>query len=87
MLTSNKSKISHESLASLSITIGKIVKKFKKTGVFTDSQRPVHHRFARSLENITIVSKSIAEDPNVSISCRSQEFGPSFLFKSTPTSI
>ena len=38
-------------------------------------KRPVHHRFARSADNIAIVSESVAEDPNVSIPCRSQELG------------
>ena len=33
--------------------IGKIVKKFKETGVVTITERPVHHRFARSAENIS----------------------------------
>ena len=35
------------------------------------------HRFVRSVENIAIVSKSVAEYPNVSILCRSQELGVS----------
>ena len=37
--------------------IGKIVKKFEETGVITNIERPVHHRFARSSENIAIVSE------------------------------
>ena len=37
--------------------------------------RLVHHRFARSVGNIAIVSESVAEDPNVSISRRSQKLG------------
>ena len=32
----------------------KIGKKFEKTGVVTNIERPVHHRFACSAENITI---------------------------------
>ena len=39
----------------------------------TNIERPVHHCFARSAENIVIVSESVAEDPNVSIARRSQE--------------
>ena len=41
-------------------------------------ERPVRHRFARSSKNIAIVSESVAEDANVSISCRSQELGLSY---------
>ena len=51
--------------------IGKIAKKFEETGVATNTERPVHHRFARSTENIAIVNESVAEDPNVSIPHRS----------------
>ena len=51
--------------------IGKIVKKFEKTGVVTNLERSIHHRSVRSAENIVIVSESIAEDPNVSIPCGS----------------
>ena len=40
--------------------------------------RTVHHRFTRSAENIAIVCESIAEDPNVAISRRSQELGLSY---------
>ena len=32
--------------------IGKILKKFKETGVFTNIDRPVQYRFARFVENI-----------------------------------
>ena len=74
--------------------IGKIVKKFEETGVGKNIDRPVRHRFARSTENIAIVSESIAEDPNVSISRLPQELGQSrrhfmayFAFRSTPTFI
>ena len=35
----------------------------------------MHHRFARCAENITIVSESVDEDPNMSIPSRSQELG------------
>ena len=48
--------------------IEKIVKKFEETGVVLNSERPVHHRFAGSTENIAIVSENVAEDPR-----RSQE--------------
>ena len=37
----------------------------------------MHHRFARSSENISFVSESVSEDSNVSIPCRSQELGQS----------
>ena len=50
--------------------IGKIVKKFEETGMVTNIEIPVHHRFARSAENIVIVSESIAEGPNVLTPCR-----------------
>ena len=55
--------------------IGKIVRKFKETGMVTTIERPMHHRFARSAENIAIVGESVAEDLNVSIS---QELGVSY---------
>ena len=58
--------------------IGKIVKKLEETGVVTHIERPVHHRFPRFAENVDIVSESVAEDPNVSISHRSQELGLSY---------
>ena len=56
-------------------TFGKIVKEFEDSGVVTNIERPVYHRFAGSAENITNVSESVAEDPNVPISRRSQELG------------
>ena len=55
--------------------IGKILKKFEETGVITNIEKSVHHRFAPSAENIVIVSKSIAEETNVSITRRSQVLG------------
>ena len=58
--------------------IGKIVKKSEETAVITNIEKCVHHRFARSGENIAIVSESVALDPNVSISRRSQELGLSY---------
>ena len=44
----------------------------------TDIERPVHHRFVRSAENIAIVSESIDEDTNVLIHHGSEEFGLSY---------
>ena len=41
-------------------------------------ERPAHHRFARSAENIAIVSESFAEDPYLPIPHRSQELGLSY---------
>ena len=41
------------------------MKKCKLIGVVTNTEWPVHHRFARSAENIAIVTESVAEDPNV----------------------
>ena len=41
--------------------IGKIVKKFEEI-----TRVLAHHRFARSAENIPIVSESVAKDPNLS---------------------
>ena len=38
----------------------------------------MHHCFARSAENIAIVSESVSEDQNVSIPRRSQELGLSY---------
>ena len=38
----------------------------------------MNHRFARSAQNIAIVSESVAEDPNESIPRRSQELGLSY---------
>ena len=55
--------------------IGKSVKKFEKTGMVTNIERPMHHRFTRSDENIAIVSENVAKHPNVSIPRRSQELG------------
>ena len=55
--------------------IGKIGKKLEETGVVTNIERPVHHRFARSTENIPIVNESVTEDQNVSIPRRSQKLG------------
>ena len=54
------------------------MKKFEETGVVTNNERPVHHHFARSAENIAMVSESLAEDQNVSIPRRPREFGLSY---------
>ena len=54
--------------------IGKIIKKFKETNI----KRLVHHRFARSTENIAIGRENVAEDPNVSISRRFQKLRLSY---------
>ena len=53
----------------------KIVKKFEETGMVTNIERRMHHRFARYAENIAFVIDSVAEDPNVSFPCCSQELG------------
>ena len=50
---------------------------FGKIGVVTNIGSPVHHRFARSAENIAIISESAAEDQNVSI--RFQGIGLSYI--------
>ena len=55
--------------------IRKIVKKFEKTLVVTNIERPVHYRFPRFPENIAILSKSVAKEPNVAILRRSQQLG------------
>ena len=44
----------------------------------TNIERRVHHRFARSADNIAIVSESVNEGPNMSISWRSRELGLSY---------
>ena len=46
-------------------------KRFDDTEVITNIERPEHHRFARSSENIAIVSENVAGNPNVSIPRRS----------------
>ena len=51
------------------------MQKFEGTGVVTNIEIPVHHRCARSAENIAIASASIAEYPNVSIPRHSHELG------------
>ena len=53
--------------------IGNLVQKFEETGVLTNIERPVHHRFVHSAENTAIVSESVAEAPKVSIPRRPQK--------------
>ena len=52
-----------------------IMKKFEETGVVTNVERPVQHRFAHSAENISVINEYVNEDPNVSNPSRSQELG------------
>ena len=51
------------------------MKKFEETGVVTNIERHVHNRFVGSAENITIVSESVFEEPNVSIPPHPQQLG------------
>ena len=44
--------------------IDKIANEFEDTGMVTNIARPVLYRFARSAENIAIVSESADEDQN-----------------------
>ena len=41
----------------------------------TNIEKPVHHRFSRSTENIPIVSENVADDSIVSIQHHPQELG------------
>ncbi|XP_055915177.1 uncharacterized protein LOC129948269 [Eupeodes corollae] len=54
-------------------TIGKIVKKFEKTGSVKDVKTPVHARSARTAENIAAVRDSLAAEPSISIRRRAQQ--------------
>ena len=54
------------------------MKKFEETGVVTNIERPVHHRFVRFANNIAIVNESVAQHTNVSIASRSQELELSY---------
>ena len=54
------------------------MKKFEDSKLVTNIERPVHHRLARSAENIAIVNESVVVDPNVSTPRRSQELGLSY---------
>ena len=51
------------------------MKKFEKTGLVRNIERPMQYHFARTDENIAVVSESVAEDPNALIARRSQELG------------
>ena len=46
--------------------------------MFTNIERPVHNLFARSAENIAIVSENVAKGPNVSIPRNPQKLGLSY---------
>ena len=50
----------------------------EETRVVTNTERAAHHRFARSAENIAIVSESVTEEPKESILRRFQELGLSY---------
>lgn len=56
-------------------TISGLITKFEQTGSVADIVRPTHHRRVRSVENIAAVAESVEEDPNLSISRRSQQLG------------
>ena len=56
-------------------TIRRLVNKFESTGTVTDTTVPVRQRNARSEANIAAVNESVRENPNLSISRRSQELG------------
>ena len=70
--------------------IGKIMKKFEETGVVTEIEKTVHHRFARSAENNATV-ESIAEcfDSLSFSGIRTvlRRIMAYFAFRSLPTSI
>ena len=74
--------------------IGKIAKKFEETGRVTNIERPVHHRFAHSTENIAIVSDSVCRRPECfdsltfsGIKTVIRHITAYFAFRYTPTSI
>ena len=56
-------------------TIRRLVNKFEASGTVTDKVVPVRQRNARSAANIAAVNQSVREDPNLSVSRRSQELG------------
>ncbi|XP_050530953.1 uncharacterized protein LOC126899769 [Daktulosphaira vitifoliae] len=58
-------------------TIERLVEKFESTGTVQNVPVPVRQRSARSVENIAAASASIEEDPNQSLTRRSQELGVS----------
>ena len=51
------------------------MQKFKSTYSLCDVAVPVRQRVGRSVENITAIETSVANDPNQSIPRRSQELG------------
>ncbi|XP_033213870.1 uncharacterized protein LOC117170932 [Belonocnema kinseyi] len=53
------------------------VEKFESTGKVQNVPVPVRQRSARSVENIAAASASIEEDPNQSLTCRSQALSSS----------
>ena len=72
--------------------IGEIVKKFEETKVLTNIERPAHHRFARSAENVAIISESRrteCADSSSSSRIRTvlRHIMPYFEFRSTPAFI
>ena len=66
------------------------MEKFEESGEGTNIKRPVRHRFARSAENLAIVSKSVANDDFSSLlGFRTvlRHIMAYFTFRSTSTSI
>ena len=68
--------------------IDKIVKKFE-TGEVTNIERPVHHHFACSTENIAIADRPECVDSSSSSGIRTvlRHIMAYFAFRSSPTSI
>lgn len=56
-------------------TVQNCVDKFYSTGSVHDLPRSGHPRTARSIENISVVSESVTENPRTSIRHRAQEIG------------
>ncbi|KZC14917.1 hypothetical protein WN55_07967 [Dufourea novaeangliae] len=56
-------------------TINRIVKNFQQTGSVEDKRVKKYSRSGRSQEHVDFVSESVAEDPGMSISRRSQQLG------------
>lgn len=56
-------------------TITNIIRKFEETGSVCDVVRRLHHRNARTPENIGAVGASVDDDPNLSIPRRAQVLG------------
>ncbi|CAK9831720.1 Transposable element Tc3 transposase [Anthophora retusa] len=57
------------------LTIRRLVQKFESTGSIVDKHIPTRQRNARSEKNIVAVRESVTENPNLSISQRSQQLG------------